>query len=1066
MSHESQLSAALKLYADSVGRFMLNQLRKAHGNGQGLVEAFLGSLSEGRRSQVLEDLKRGKTLEDVIDINHFKDLFLGQREIFRAIFGRNYNRAVTWADEISEVRNDWAHQKDLVPDDVNRALDSMVRLLRLTGAEEVAQQMRQLTVRELSKAPSGSLPPWWQLVEPDEAIRRGDFDENTFAAKLDDVVAGRAPVEYRYAENFFQKTYLTQELSAILKDVLRRLGGQGGEAVIQLRTPFGGGKTHTLIALYHLAKAYNESLDLLEIQNLLKEVGVDQIPRARVVALVGTELSAQGRKVEDLYIRTLWGELAYQLGDKAAYAQVQAADEALSPPGKKALNELLASYSPVLILMDELLVYQVKAASVAVGNTTLQAQTFAFLQELSEVVGSLPNAVLVTTFPESHLEYYDHQEAPQVFARLEKIFGRVQAVRMPVQGEEIYEVLRRRLFERIDGEAAKQVVAAYMQTYEQYKNELPPEVRSGEYGRKMLKAFPFHPELVNVLYERWGTLQTFQKTRGVLRLLARLVEIEYLSPSARPLIGLGEAALGDADLRATVASVLGEANWESVLASDIIPPEGKAFLLDRELGGEYARHRLGQSLATAIFMHSHSGGAQQGATRPQLNLALTYPGGITPLLVGDALDNLKGRLYYLYANGSWIFKAQPNLNAVLADRMAQVKAEAVEDLLRKEVERVAGSGPFKVFVWPQSHREVPDGPGLKLVLLGPEAPHDNEEDLKRLYHVIQDNHASGPRVYKNTTLYLAMARAPYLRAQEVARKLLALEDIQSDRGLVLSDEQKSDLTRLLKEAHETVPVLVKSSYTGMLEPQDAKGAFRFFDLTAYVRTQPTLQAAVAEVLRAEDLLLSKLDPSYLTQGPWGLWPENEPFLTLRDLRDYFLCLPHLPFLEREEAIKDSVIQGIRIRLFELGVRSGDGFAQVWHAGKPPRPEDVFFGEAYVLARPGTLPRPEQLGGESPQHEGDGGSRLPEPAPGPLPPEREPGKKTAKTKVTVTLERLELARIPALVDLAKALRDAGGVVRIKVEIEAVNPGGLNETVLRTSALEILDQYNLEADWREE
>lgn len=664
MKHENQLSIALKLYADSVSTFMLKELKKAHGNGQSLLEAYLGSLNEGRRSLVLEDLKRGKTLEDVIDINHFKDLLLGQRDIFRALFGRNYNRAVTWADEISEVRNEWAHQKDLAPEDVNRALDSMVRLLRLTGAEEVAQQIRRLMERELPKASPGSLQPWWQLAEPDEAIRRGDFDENTFAAKLDDVVAGRAPVEYRYAANFFKKTYLTQELGAILKDVLRRLGGQGGEAVIQLRTPFGGGKTHTLIALYHLVKAYSEILDLREIQNLLKEAGVDQMPRARVVVLVGTELSAQGRKVDGLHIRTLWGELAYQLGDKAAYAQVEAADEALSPPGKKALNELLEAYSPVLILMDEMLVYQVKAASVPVGNTTLQAQTFAFLQELSEVVGSLPNAVLVTTFPESHLEYYDHQEAPQVFARLEKIFGRVQAVRMPVQGEEIYEVLRRRLFERIDGEAAKQAVAAYMETYEKYRNDLPAEVRSGEYGRKILKAFPFHPELVSVLYERWGTLQTFQKTRGVLRLLARLVETEYLSPFARPLIGLGDAALGDADLRATVASVLGEANWESVLASDIIPPEGKAYLLDRELGGEYARHRLGQSLATAIFMYAHSGGAQQGATRPQLNLALTYPGGITPLLVGDALDNLKGRLYYLYANGSWTFKAQPNLNAV------------------------------------------------------------------------------------------------------------------------------------------------------------------------------------------------------------------------------------------------------------------------------------------------------------------------------------------------------------------------------------------------------------------
>ncbi len=1066
MKPESYLSTALRLYAEAVRAYFVAELQRVHGQGQAWVEAYLGALNEARRAQALEDLKRGKTAEDIFDINHVKDVLLGQREVFREAFGRNYNRAVTWADEISEVRNAWAHQKHLPEEDVSRTLDSIVRFLRQIGAEEVAKEVRQLMERTLPSAPKGSLLPWWQLAEPDEAIRRGEFDENTFAAKLDDVVFGRAPAEYRYAEAFFKKTYLTKELASILRDTLRRLAGMGGEAVVQLRTPFGGGKTHALIALYHLVKAYAELTDLPEIRALLQEAGIDRMPRARVAVLVGTDLSAQGRMVDGLRIQTLWGELAYQLGDKAGYERLRAADEAMTPPGKQALDELLQTYSPVLILMDELLVYQVKAASVSIGNTSLQAQTFAFLQELTEVVGSLPNAALVTTFPESHLEYYDHKEAPEVFARLEKIFGRVQAVRMPVQGEEIYEVLRRRLFERIDGEGAKRVVAAYMKTYEELKNELPSEVRSGEYRRKMLAAFPFHPELVRVLYERWGTLQTFQRTRGVLRLLARLVEAGYLSASARPLIGLGDAPLESADLRATVTSVLGEAHWEPVLASDIIPPEGKAYLLDRELGGDYARFRLAQSLATAVFFYSHSGGAERGASRPQLNLALVYPEGISPLLIGDALDNLKKRLYYLYVNGGWAFKAQPNLNAVLADRMAQVKPEAVEELLRQQVEKAAGPGVFRVYIWPSSHREVPDTPALKLVLLGPEAPNDHKEALERAYHIVHDNHASGPRIYKNTTLFLALSRAAHLRAQEAARKLLALEEIKADRGLALSEEQRQDLERFLKEARETLPVLVKASYTGMLEPKDAKGAYHYYDLTAYAKTQPSLQAAVMEVLRQEDRLIAALDPAYLVQGPWGLWPQDEPHLSLKDLREYFLRLPHLPFLEREEALKEAVVQGIRIRLFELGVRSGQGFSQVWDAKKPPRAEELFFTEAYELARPGTLPRPDRESVGELRSEGSKGAVPQEPDPGPQLSRGEPIKKPAKTRVTVIIPQLELARIPALVDLVKALRDAKGTVRLRVEVEAVNPAGLDEVVLRTSAREILDQHNIEADWQEE
>ncbi|WP_083922075.1 DUF499 domain-containing protein [Thermus igniterrae] len=1058
MEAHGRLAQALKLFADAMKPFLLETLKHAHGEGRGWVEAYLASLSESRRELVLEEMKRGRLAEETLDLNHFKDIMLGQKEVLRERFGRNYNRAVTWADEISEVRNKWAHQEFIPEEDVNRAMDNMVRLLKLIGAEETALQVRGLMAEFVPKASQGGLPPWWKLAQPDEAIRRGDFDENTFAAKLDDVVAGWAPAEYQEARRFFQKTYLTRELKAILKDTLRRIVGLGGEAVVQLRTPFGGGKTHALIALYHLFRAPEDLLGLAEVRALVEESGVGEVPQARVAVLVGTALSAQGRKVDGLHLRTLWGELAYGLGGKAGYEWLRTADEALTSPGKQALAEFLKAHSPALILMDEILVYQVKAASVRVGETTLQAQTFAFLQELSEVVGSLPQVALVTTFPESHLEYYDHHEAPQVFARLEKIFGRVQAVRMPVQGEEIYEVLRRRLFEQIDGEGAKRVVAAYMETYEAYRNELPPEVRSGEYARKMLKAFPFHPQLVDVLYERWGTLQNFQRTRGVLRLLARVVEAEYLNPGARPLIGLGDVALANPDLRATVDSVLGEANWESVLASDIIPPDGKAYRLDREQGGEYARHRLAQSLATAIFMYSHSGGAQQGATRPQLNLALTYPEGITPLLVGDALGHLEKRLYYLYANGGWSFKAQPNLNAVLADRMAQVREEAIEERIRVQVEEVVGKGPFRVYVWPQDHREVPDQPHLKLILLGPEAFHDDQAALERTYRMLQDNHASGPRIYKNTTLYLAMARAPYLRAQEAARKLLALEDIHADRGLILSEDQRAELALRLKEAREALPALVKASYTGMLEPMDAKGSYRFFDLSPHAKTQPTLQEAVEKVLRDEDHLLSRLDPTYLLQS--GLWPEGEPYLSLRDLREHFLRLPHLPFLEKEEALKEAVVQGVRIHLFELGVRRDGGFAQVWDAQNPPRPEEVFFSEAYLLARPGVLPRPEATQAKEPQP-----SPVPQVVgkPAPTPP---PSPRLKVRQVRVVLDPLELKRVPILVDLAKALQDAGGQVRLRVEVWAENPTGLNETLLSTSAREILDQYGFDYTWEEE
>jgi hypothetical protein len=249
---------------------------------------------------------------------------------------------------------------------------------------------------------------------------------------------------------------------------------------------------------------------------------------------------------------------------------------------------------------------------VPVGGTTLQAQTFAFFQELSEVVAATPGAALVFTFPESHLEYFDQEGAALAFERLERIFDRVKAVRVPVQGEEVYEVIRRRLFERVDEREAAKVVARYAELYRATRG-LHEEAYRAEYGALMRRAFPFHPELVRTLYERWGTLQGFQRTRGVLRLLARIVELSFRSPLARPLIGLGEVALEDPDLRATIAGILREANWEAVVASDIV---GKAAALDREQGGDYARLRLAQTVATAIFMYSHSGGPGTASAGP------------------------------------------------------------------------------------------------------------------------------------------------------------------------------------------------------------------------------------------------------------------------------------------------------------------------------------------------------------------------------------------------------------------------------------------------------------------
>lgn len=1068
-------------YAQAVRKFVSGSLKAEYGEGKAWFEKFVDSLTPVKQTNVMKTIEAGgvKAPEDLIDVTHFGDVILRQKDIFKKRFGNQHSKAVTWAQEIAEVRHDYAHQKPVSDDDAYRALDNMARLLVLMNEEKKAAEVKALRDAILTGAKSEkdkakvvsdpSLQPWWKNAQPHDDIRKGQFDENTFAAKLDDVVRddGSAPPEYQRADLFFRKTYLTKELTSVLADTLKRLAGTGGESVVQLRTPFGGGKTHALIALYHLAKNHADIEDADRVA-ILKVAELSEVPRSRLAVLVGTQLDPNGRKVDGLSLRTLWGELAYQLGGKDGYALLSDADESGISPSKDTLinlfNLVRGQKCSSLILMDELLVYQVKAAGRRVEGTTLQAQTFAFLQSLTEAVAGVEGVALVTTFPESHIEYYDHQESPEVFARLEKIFGRVQAVRVPVQGEEIYEVIRRRLFDTIDIKVAEKVAGEYSRLFDEHKDDLPVEARSAEYRKKMVRAFPFHPELIDLLYEQWGSMQSFQKTRGVLRLLARVIEHGYLSGAARPLISLGDVGLEQGEMQATVTQTLGDAEWRGALASDLSAPNGRSYQIDKEQAGNYGKFRLAQTVASAVFMASHSGGDRKGITKPGLNLALLHPEGITPMLITDALDRLKNRLYYMHANGTFVFRAQANLNSVLADRTAQVKRERAQDFVRDAAQKASGSSLFKPYVWPDSHKDVPDGTGFKLVLLGPDAPLDDKESRDRKLSGIQQNTSGSPRIHKNTLVYVIGKGGDFSRAIEAARTLLALQDIEKDRALTLSPEQKTDLKERLTKQVEMVPSLIKAAYTSLFIPtvrDDGVPVWREIDITAHVRTKATLEAAVTEMLREGDLLIPTIDPALLLQGPWQLWPADEPYLELGKLRDYFTRLPHLPFVESESAIKSAIVRGIQQGLFELGQFVGE-FPNIWDRNHPATEGDIFFNENYKLGRPGVIPRKP-----APPIINPTPNPNPTPDPNPKPdPDPTPDPKAPVTQVRLTLADMPLAQVHTLIDLFDALKDAKGNVRLDMSLTATNPSGLDQTMLDLSVRELIDQHGLNVKWDQE
>jgi len=346
---------------------------------------------------------------------------------------------------------------------------------------------------------------WYDIIPPHADIRSGHFDEAVFAADLGDVAAQAAPQDYRDPYLFYKKTYLTTGLENLLQRVYTKLEQGQGPSVIQIQTPFGGGKTHALVAIYHYLEHGPQ------VEGLLP-TGMELLT-ANVCAVAGNHWNPiEGITNGGVTRRTFWGEIAWQIGGRAGYESFRQNDEARVSPGKSKLRQFLAAHQPCVLLFDEILEYVNRALDVKVSadgkhplDVSLGTQTFSFFQELTEAVATLPQAMLVVTLPSSYLEDFGEQQE-QSLARLNKIFGRVEAIETPVQGEEVYAVIRRRLFEVENLQTAemREVVHRYFQLYQEHRDDLPPKARDVGYRDKMELAYPFHPDLIDLLYEKWS----------------------------------------------------------------------------------------------------------------------------------------------------------------------------------------------------------------------------------------------------------------------------------------------------------------------------------------------------------------------------------------------------------------------------------------------------------------------------------------------------------------------------------------------------------------------------------
>ncbi|MCC2867756.1 MAG: DUF499 domain-containing protein, partial [Candidatus Accumulibacter phosphatis] len=667
ITNHERVGKALELLKSGLLPFIERELKAKYGNGWAFEVKDI--LSDTRLAA-----GKGESLQDVA-----ASLVVMDRkwaEVFRQILGKSERSLV---NELLGVRNAWAHQEPFSSDDAYRALDSAGRLLSAVSAaqaddvdkmkmellrvrfdEQARSEKRKSASTAVESGVAGNLKPWREVVMPHPDVASGRYQQAEFAADLWQVHLGEGTDEYRDPVEFFRRTYLTESLKGMLVGAVQRLTTGGGDPVVQLQTNFGGGKTHSMLALYHLFSGIAPT-ELAGIDEVMSAAGASRIPPVRRVVLVGNKISPgnPSTKPDGTLVRTLWGELAWQLGGKTAFTRLAADDEQATSPGD-VLRELFNDYGPCVILVDEWVAYARQLhdqSDLPAGGFETQ---FTFAQLLTESAKLAKNCLLVISLPASETSGSPHTQANDVevggtrgreaLDRLRNVVGRVEASWRPASAEEGFEIVRRRLFQPLADPTQfkdRDVVArAFADFYRTQQAEFPPECRENDYEKRIRAAYPIHPEVFDRLYTDWSTLVKFQRTRGVLRLMAAVIHSLWEKGDRNPLILPGNVAIDDARVQSELTRYLSD-NWVPVIEKDVDGPNSLPLKLDRDLPN-LGRVSACRRVARAIYMGSAptTAAAHKGIEDRRVKLGCAMPGE-SPAVFGDALRRLAGAGTYL-----------------------------------------------------------------------------------------------------------------------------------------------------------------------------------------------------------------------------------------------------------------------------------------------------------------------------------------------------------------------------------------------------------------------------------
>ena len=1087
INNHGRVNKAMELLREGLAPFVHREV---------MVKAEAGTVRMSTIRRFAEDPRLAdKPIENWDAAALLKLMWETWNDVFRDTLGFTERSLVS---ELRDWRNKWAHQESFSSDDTDRALDSAERLLAAVSApqaDEVAKVKRELrrlvldeqvrserrrTASTLVEAgSSATLRAWRDVAIPHRDVSSGRYQQAEFAADLWQVHLGGGADEYRDPKEFFRRTFLTESLKGLLATGLRRLAGFGGDPVVQLQTNFGGGKTHSMLALRHLFSG-TPPRELAGIEEVLADADVADAAPVRHVVLVGNKISPGNPAVkpDGTAVRTLWGELAYQLGGKAAFERIRADDENATNPGD-VLRELLQTYGPCLILIDEWVSYARQLhdqSDLPAGSFETQ---FTFAQTLTEAVKATQNCLLVVSLPASdtsgrgspHAEADDSEvgglRGREALERLRNVVARVESSWRPASAEEGFEIVRRRLFEPLDGpDAFKQrdvTARTFADLYRSQRVEFPSECGTVDYERRIQAAYPIHPEIFDRLYSDWSTLAKFQRTRGVLRLMAAVIHSLWESGDRNPLILPSTIPIDDGRVQNELTRYLAD-NWTPVIETDVDGANSLPLRIDAEvpnLGKLSATRRV----ARTVYLGSAptTAAAHRGIDDGRVKLGCVAPGE-APAMFGDALRRLAASATYLYQDGARVwYDTQPTVTKLAEDRAAELMRKpdaAAKELEQRLIADLRQRGDFqRIHCLPGSSADIPDDMETRLVVLNAEQLHsrDTDNQAEAAAKTILESRGNTPRLFRNTLVFLAADKVRYQDLDEALRRYLAWDSIVADtQELNLDPHQTKQAEVQRQAAADAVTARLPETYQWLLTPQQASPQSAIEWKAIRLAGGGALAERVSKKLRGDELMIVRLAGSmlrhHMDQIP--LWREDH--VSVRELADYFARYIYLPRLGGPNVLAQAAEDGVASLTWEMDAfalaDSYDETAKRYRGLKAGGVSINLLPESTaLLVKPAAAraqldaevppqPPPPALGGEQTVTDG------PPPQPSPA-----PAKKARRFHGTVSLDTTRVGRDAGLIAeevIAHLSGLVGADVRVTLDIAANIPEGAPEHVVRT------------------